>query len=141
MRHYLRSIPMLLIGMVIMLGFNNCTKMQFSSVSDSPVAKAGGSTASDTVTEEELAEAEVDADKCEDGEGECYALCHVPPGNFEAMHTIYVGRGAIEAHLKHHISHEDADYKDHLGECGEEAAEGDDDADEEESAEDGETAA
>jgi hypothetical protein len=37
-------------------------------------------------------------------------LCHVPPGNPDAVHTITVGGPAVQAHL---------DHGDHRGACGE----------------------
>lgn len=36
-----------------------------------------------------------------DGNEDKVTICHIPPGNPEARHTIRVGRSALKAHLKH----------------------------------------
>jgi hypothetical protein len=41
--------------------------------------------------------------------GKKVLVCHVPPGNPDAKHTICIGMAAVETHLDHH-----ADY---LGDC------------------------
>ena len=38
-----------------------------------------------------------DEDEARDGAGSKVTLCHVPPGNPEARHTISVGRAAVKA--------------------------------------------
>lgn len=42
-------------------------------------------------------------------------VCHVPPGNAAAKHTICIGRPALQAHYAHH-AHDGSD-QDYLGEC------------------------
>lgn len=44
----------------------------------------------------------------------CLTICHVPPGNSSARHTIRIGLPAIIAHLRHQARD---GMRDHLGEC------------------------
>ncbi|MDZ4661152.1 MAG: hypothetical protein SGJ18_05980 [Pseudomonadota bacterium] len=123
MKRYLKMIQTGLGLIVFALMFNNCSKVGFNSASSTPSAK--GQTVGDLGIEG-LEGAEVDQNKCEDEDDDdddsCYALCHVPPGNAEAMHTIYVGLNALSAHLSNHVSHDDDSIKDEAGECiGEDA--------------------
>jgi hypothetical protein len=50
----------------------------------------------------------VDGHGLETGKGDKIAVCHVPPGNPAAKHTIYVDAPAVPAHLGH---------GDYLGDC------------------------
>ena len=43
-------------------------------------------------------------------QGEQVVICHVPPGNPGAAHTIIVGEKAVDAHLRNHAG-------DHVGPC------------------------
>lgn len=51
-----------------------------------------------------------DEDECDHGQCEKVVLCHVPPGNPLAAHTIEISESAVDAHLDNHEG-------DHLGEC------------------------
>jgi hypothetical protein len=48
----------------------------------------------------------------------CVVICHVPPGNPDARHTIRISDAALDAHLKHGINaqHENRE-RDYLGDC------------------------
>ncbi|HEX4923820.1 MAG TPA: hypothetical protein VFV50_07030 [Bdellovibrionales bacterium] len=62
---------------------------------------------------ESLADPEkIEAAKCEGGKK--VLVCHVPPGNPAARHTICIGMPAVEHHLKHHDGEGAQDY---LGDC------------------------
>lgn len=66
---------------------------------------------------EGLEDAAVDPSLCEaegEDQGGCYAICHIPEGNPSQQKTLYVGAGAVVAHLKQHGR---ADIKDYAGEC------------------------
>jgi hypothetical protein len=52
---------------------------------------------------------------CDPATEVCVTLCHVPPGNPEARHTISVGEPAVDAHLSNHDMGEDS--HDFLGAC------------------------
>ncbi len=77
----------------------------------------------------ELDGAAVAPSLCEDdgdndgNDGGCYALCHLPEGNPDNLHTLYVGAGAVIAHLKQHGV---GDLKDYAGECGSQEPSSDD---------------
>lgn len=48
----------------------------------------------------------------------CVVICHVPPGNPEAQHTIVVGLPALHAHMNHGShGHHHGKISDYLGEC------------------------
>jgi hypothetical protein len=42
-------------------------------------------------------------------------ICHVPPGNPDAKHTLCIGESAISAHLSHHVAADGE--QDYLGPC------------------------
>jgi hypothetical protein len=48
----------------------------------------------------------------------CVVICHVPPGNPDARHTIRINEAALDAHLEHghKNAHQNVD-RDYLGEC------------------------
>ncbi len=153
MKKYAQSITMCLGLLVMIVTFNNCSDMKFASDEPASLTKS-------SLSNEELNAAAVDAKLCESASGDddeggedstnedpvqgkakqgeqCIALCHIPPGNAAAKNTIYVGRSAIENHIVRHISHSDESIKDYLGQCKEESA---DESDEDDSADDSETA-
>lgn len=41
-------------------------------------------------------------------------ICHIPPGNSEARHTLCIGMAAVKAHIGHHKAGAVSDY---LGDC------------------------
>ncbi len=47
--------------------------------------------------------------------GQKVLVCHFPPGNPSAMHTICIGRAALKAHMKH--GHSAPEHQDHVGAC------------------------
>lgn len=54
----------------------------------------------------------------ENGKQNCAVICHVPPGNPDARHTIVVGYPAVKAHLRHtHDDRKDGAIGDYLGDC------------------------
>ena len=59
-----------------------------------------------------------DDDDDEDGEDEDVEICHVPPGNPAAAHSIWVGASAVPAHMGHP--------GETLGSCDDEGSEDDD---------------
>lgn len=58
---------------------------------------------------------EVLADNSCGKNGEKVLVCHFPPGNASAKHTICISRRALEAHLSH--GHKDEQHQDHVGAC------------------------
>lgn len=42
-------------------------------------------------------------------------ICHVPPGNPQAAHTLCIGQSAVQAHVGHHIA--ETGEEDFLGKC------------------------
>jgi len=50
------------------------------------------------------------------GSGDQVRICHVPPGNPEAKHTLCIGRAAVSAHIGHHQAYNGEE--DYLGFCG-----------------------
>ncbi len=65
----------------------------------------------------EYSEEELAAAACSDGSEQGYLICHFPTGNFEAFHTLCVGRGALIAHLRHGHSGTPGHPRDLLGSC------------------------
>lgn len=47
--------------------------------------------------------------------GEKVLVCHFPPGNASAKHTICIGRSALKAHMNH--GHSEAEHQDYVGAC------------------------
>jgi hypothetical protein len=45
---------------------------------------------------------DVDKDDDDDDDGDNVQICHVPPGNSAARHTIVISKSAVAAHLSHH---------------------------------------
>jgi hypothetical protein len=57
---------------------------------------------------------------CDGGAGAraCIVICHVPPGNPDARHTIRISPSALDAHLNHGSNAAHANQmRDYLGEC------------------------
>jgi hypothetical protein len=55
-------------------------------------------------------------DKDKDGEKHV-VICHVPPGNPGAKHTIVIGMSAVRAHMNHGSHGKNHNERDYLGEC------------------------
>lgn len=123
MTRYLEMIQSGVFLLVFAMGFNNCTKVAFNDAGTDSTTKVQGLPG--------IEQAAVDQSNCvgdddddnddgvddDDDDNSCYAICHVPPGNYLQRHTIYIGLGAIRAHLENHISHDDVSYHDEAGEC------------------------
>ena len=60
---------------------------------------------------------------CDDGSKGCVEICHVPPGNPEARHTIVVGQAALDAHMAHKAH--GSDMGDYMGSCDDPTSPGD----------------
>ena len=97
----------------------------------------GGSSA-ETLIESSLSRVYLDKASAEDFEAHsvackdkkkdtCVVICHVPPGNADAKHTIKISTSAIDTHLEHGSNGHPDGERDYLGECH--AAAGSDDSD------------
>ncbi len=87
-----------------------------SSAADSALAAAAtinkmGPPLSELVSHPELAEAH----SCDGGHK--LQICHVPPGNPDARHTLCVDEHAITSHLREHDGSHHGGVADYLGDC------------------------
>lgn len=105
----------------LMILLTACGKTQFSSADGSSLklssvsasgeaAEPSAPTVSDLVNNPELA----NDFSCEHGNK--VEICHVPPGNPAARHTLCIGAPAVNAHIAEHQGDSDAD-DDKLGAC------------------------
>ncbi len=82
-----------------------------------PVPKSGEMSADDGVVIPAVinnVEEVLDDNSC--GEDKKKVLvCHFPPGNPAAMHTICISRHALNAHMNH--GHSEPEHQDHIGAC------------------------
>lgn len=112
-----------LIGVLalIAVGFNNCggqvafTDGLGNGTCANPVLEVKVLKANPELFEDILRAQSEDGNSNGD-QGESIDVCHVPPGNSSARHTITVGMSALKAHLKHK-AHDDSGLSDYIGTC------------------------
>jgi hypothetical protein len=102
----------LFVMMIAGLLLTGCGDAAFRTINGDGSLKAGGTAGDDSENGEvgELAQAV----KCGETSENKVLMCHVPPGNPDALHTICISRSAVPAHLNRHAGGESLDY---LGAC------------------------
>lgn len=125
MRQYYAYVQIL----VIALFMSACGKAEFGTNGGSSSAKGSAASSSSVSTDEngdsngqihdvgDLVEDPALADQyaCGNKNEKKVLICHVPPGNSAAAHTICVGAAALDAHMSNHEATDGA--HDTLGEC------------------------
>lgn len=104
------------------LSLTGCSETEFTSTASSS-EKGTVKSSSDVELEEVVEIIEQEGEDEIPAEFRCgpknrkVKICHVPPGNPAAKHTICIGAPAVRAHLNLHIAKSDANIRDTLGDC------------------------
>ena len=92
-----------------------CSEAEFSAISSDLTNKGAGDSGPlvHEIPQEDLDEA-LSAYPCRNPRPHKVAICHYPPGNIAAAHTICISRNALPAHIGRHGNH---GHYDRLGAC------------------------